>query len=98
MEISSGGYINITNPDDMYGISQRDFEDTYIFVDALEKQDQNYNNIDKHLLVFLYVLRFYINKNYFDLITLSFSDSDDLYSSILLFHCDLFAANSLLPS
>ena len=24
-------YINITNVDDMYGISQRDFEDTYRF-------------------------------------------------------------------
>lgn len=29
MKIASGGYINITNPDYMYGISQRDFVDTY---------------------------------------------------------------------
>lgn len=29
MNIAEGGWINITNPDDMYGISQRDFEDTY---------------------------------------------------------------------
>lgn len=29
MTIAAGGYINITNPDDMYAISQRDFDDTY---------------------------------------------------------------------
>jgi len=29
MKIAAGGYINITKVDDMYGISQRDFEDTY---------------------------------------------------------------------
>lgn len=29
MKIAAGGYINITNPDDMYGISERDFTDTY---------------------------------------------------------------------
>jgi len=29
MKIAAGGYINITNVDDMYGISQRDFNDTY---------------------------------------------------------------------
>ncbi len=29
MKIAAGGYINITNPDDMYGISARDFNDTY---------------------------------------------------------------------
>lgn len=29
MNIAKGGYINITNADDMYGISKRDFEDTY---------------------------------------------------------------------
>lgn len=28
-KISRGGYINITNIDDMYGISERDFNDTY---------------------------------------------------------------------
>ncbi len=32
MIIGRGGYINITNPDDMYGISARDFEDTYKIV------------------------------------------------------------------
>lgn len=39
MNIAAGGYINITNPNDMYGISKRDFEDTYkvINVDELEK-------------------------------------------------------------
>ena len=26
MQIAAGGYINITNVDDMYGISQRDFD------------------------------------------------------------------------
>ena len=35
MAIAAGGYINITNPDDMYGISQRDFEDTYKYIDEL---------------------------------------------------------------
>lgn len=29
MKIEAGGYINITTPEDMYGISARDFEDTY---------------------------------------------------------------------
>ncbi len=28
-KIAKGGYINITNPEDMYGISARDFADTY---------------------------------------------------------------------
>ena len=28
-QIAAGGYINITNPEDMYGISARDFADTY---------------------------------------------------------------------
>lgn len=32
MMIAKGGYINITNVDDMYGISERDFNDTYKFV------------------------------------------------------------------
>lgn len=32
MNVEKGGFINITNPDDMYGISKRDFEDTYQFV------------------------------------------------------------------
>ena len=39
--IAAGGYINITDPNDMYGISQRDFEDTYRFVeksDSLEHE------------------------------------------------------------
>ena len=38
MQIAAGGYINITNVDDMYGISQRDFEDTYKFIDNLSKK------------------------------------------------------------
>lgn len=29
MNVSAGGYINITNPSDMYAISGRDFTDTY---------------------------------------------------------------------
>ena len=37
MQIAAGGYINITKANDMYGISQRDFEDTYKFTDNLEK-------------------------------------------------------------
>ena len=38
MQIAAGGYINITNIDDMYGISQRDFQDTYRFTEDLEKK------------------------------------------------------------
>lgn len=33
MKIASGGYINITDEKDMYGISERDFNDTYRLVD-----------------------------------------------------------------
>jgi len=33
MNIAAGGFINITNPSDMYGISKRDFEDTYKIID-----------------------------------------------------------------
>ena len=29
MKISRGGYINLTNPDNIYGVSARDFFDTY---------------------------------------------------------------------
>lgn len=36
MYIAAGGYINITNFYDMYGISKKDFEDTYCFSDDLE--------------------------------------------------------------
>lgn len=32
-----GGYINITNKDDLYGISKRDFEDTYKIVNSIQK-------------------------------------------------------------
>lgn len=38
MKIASGGYINITNVNDMYGISQRDFEDTYKFCDEINRE------------------------------------------------------------
>ena len=37
MKIAAGGYINITNANDMYGISKRDFDDSYRFIDDLEK-------------------------------------------------------------
>lgn len=37
MAIDAGGFVNITNPEDMYGISKRDFEDTYKRVQALNK-------------------------------------------------------------
>lgn len=33
MKIAAGGYLNVTNLDDVYGISQRDFDDTYRFVE-----------------------------------------------------------------
>lgn len=44
MMIAVGGYINITNIDDMYGISKRDFEDTYKVVNAdeVEKKGTNF--------------------------------------------------------
>lgn len=31
--IAAGGFINITNPEDIYGISEKDFFDTYRFTD-----------------------------------------------------------------
>ena len=37
MAIDAGGFINITNPDDMYGISKRDFEDTYKRINQAHK-------------------------------------------------------------
>lgn len=37
MKIAAGGYINITNPDDMYAISERDFTDTYKIVSDKQK-------------------------------------------------------------
>ena len=37
MMIAAGGYINITNADDMYGISGRDFADTYGTVETKEE-------------------------------------------------------------
>lgn len=37
MKIAKGGYINITNKDDLYGISKRDFEDTYKIVNNIQK-------------------------------------------------------------
>ena len=30
MNISSGGYLNVTNPERISGISAKDFQDTYI--------------------------------------------------------------------
>ena len=36
MKIAAGGYINITDINDMYGISQRDFDDTYRFKDDFD--------------------------------------------------------------
>lgn len=30
MKLNKGGYINITNPNDMYGVSYRDFNNSYI--------------------------------------------------------------------
>lgn len=38
MKIAEGGYINISNIDDMYGISKRDFEDTYRPINTEEKR------------------------------------------------------------
>lgn len=36
-QIAAGGYINVTDPDDMYGIQARDFDDTYVIVNAEDK-------------------------------------------------------------
>lgn len=36
MKIAKGGYINITDVDNMYGISKRDFDDTYKFSDEIK--------------------------------------------------------------
>lgn len=33
MNIDAGGYVNITNPSDIYGISGRDFQETYKIID-----------------------------------------------------------------
>jgi len=41
MQIAAGGYINISNVNDMYGISERDFNDTYKFVDESPKKTQS---------------------------------------------------------
>ena len=38
MTVAQGGQINITNPDDMYGISARDFGDTYRVVGLAPKK------------------------------------------------------------
>lgn len=47
MKIAQGGYINVTNVDDMYGISQRDFDDTYKVVSGeFLANNDNLNNVD----------------------------------------------------
>ena len=38
IKIAKGGYINITKENDMYGISSRDFNDTYEIVQSKEKK------------------------------------------------------------
>ena len=38
MLLSAGSYINITNPNDIYGISERDFNDTYKIIDEEHKK------------------------------------------------------------
>lgn len=40
MKITTGWYINITTPDDMDGISQKDFEGMYRFIDELSKKNK----------------------------------------------------------
>lgn len=37
MDIAKGGFINITDENDMYGISARDFEDTYRAINEISK-------------------------------------------------------------
>lgn len=41
MKIAKGGFINITRIDDMYGISERDFYDTYKFLDEQSEIKMN---------------------------------------------------------
>ena len=38
MNIAAGGWLNVPNLDDVYGISQRDFEDTYRIIEDLRRQ------------------------------------------------------------
>ncbi len=47
MKIAKGGYINITNVNDMYAISKRDFDDTYRFVDGAPGQQVKKGNAKK---------------------------------------------------
>lgn len=42
MKIAKGGFINITRIDDMYGISKRDFYDTYKFLDEQPEIKMNF--------------------------------------------------------
>lgn len=46
MQIAAGGYINITNADDMYGISARDFADTYK-VSEVSKKDSDVKGVSR---------------------------------------------------
>lgn len=39
MNVEAGGYINITKPDGMYGISKRDFEDTHEVIKVASIED-----------------------------------------------------------
>ena len=48
MKIAKGGYINITNEDDMYGISERDFVDTYKVPDIDDYDDYSTSNEDDY--------------------------------------------------
>ncbi len=40
MNMPAGSYINITNPEDMYAVNPRDFEDTYTPTDSSETEDK----------------------------------------------------------
>lgn len=39
MKMPAGSMINVTNPDDMYGVNPRDFEDTYRIVGKIEEAE-----------------------------------------------------------
>lgn len=47
MKVAKGGYINITDVNDMYAISKRDFDDTYRFVDETPEQQVKKGNTKK---------------------------------------------------
>ena len=40
MKLAKGGYVNITNDNDLYAISEKDFEDTYVRSDEINRDEE----------------------------------------------------------